>query len=37
MLELYENIKKYRKLNKWTQEEMAKKSGVWRPLHYIKN
>ena len=27
MLELYENIKKYRKLNKWTQEELAQKVG----------
>ncbi len=27
MLELYENIKKYRKLNGWTQEEMAQKVG----------
>ena len=27
MLEIYENIKKYRKMNKWTQEELAKKVG----------
>lgn len=27
MLELYENIKKYRKLNGWTQEELAKRVG----------
>ena len=28
MLEIYENIKKYRKMNKWTQEELAKKWGM---------
>ena len=27
MLETYENIKKLRKLNKWTQEELAEKMG----------
>ena len=27
MLELYENIKKYRKLNKMTQDELAKLTG----------
>ena len=27
MLEIYENIKKYRKMNKWTQEALAKKVG----------
>ena len=27
MLKLYENIKKLRKLNNWTQEELAKKMG----------
>ena len=27
MMELYENIKKYRKLNGWTQQELAAKVG----------
>ncbi len=27
MLEIYKNVKKYRKLNGWTQEELAKKIG----------
>lgn len=27
MLELYENIKRYRKLNKWTQQELADRVG----------
>lgn len=27
MLKLYENIKKLRKLNNWTQEELAKRTG----------
>ena len=27
MLDLYENIRKYRKQNKWSQEELAKRAG----------
>ena len=27
MMELYENIKKYRKINEWTQQELAEKVG----------